>query len=171
MRILIAAALVLATATAASAQTACGGGLSAAHAAADSTAASVDAHPARADSSAAGPVAVRSLAAATAGEVRFNAQPRLRVALCGSVDSVHLLARRNLPTPVVTGTTYRNVYVAVEIFGRLNADCIARGITGTGTVAGAGAGEPRMDCASLHISGASTSTKATPPDTTRAPRR
>ncbi|HEX3533426.1 MAG TPA: hypothetical protein VHT23_04335, partial [Gemmatimonadaceae bacterium] len=37
----------------------------------------------------------------------------------------------NLPSPVVAGTTYRNVYVAVELVGRLNGECLAN-ILGVG---------------------------------------
>jgi hypothetical protein len=49
------------------------------------------------------------------------------VRLCGALgDSVHVIERRNLPDPVQPGTTYRDVYIAVEILGHLNADCIAR---------------------------------------------
>ena len=71
------------------------------------------------------------LASATAREIRFATQPRIVVRLCGGVlDSVKVVERRNLPDPVVPGTTYRDVYVAVEILGHLNADCIARSITG-----------------------------------------
>jgi hypothetical protein len=33
--------------------------------------------------------------------------------------------RDNLPSPVVPGTTYRNVYIAVELVGRINAECLA----------------------------------------------
>lgn len=69
--------------------------------------------------------AVTILASAAAREVRFGKQPRIRIRLCGGVmDSVRVLERRNLPDPVVAGTTYRDVYVAVEILGHLHADCI-----------------------------------------------
>src|SRR4051812_32224745 len=71
-------------------------------------------------------VAIRIFAEASAREVRFASQPQLHVRLAGGLDSVHVLERRNLPSPVVSGTTYKDVYVAVEIFGRINADCIAR---------------------------------------------
>jgi hypothetical protein len=114
-----------------------------------------------------GQVAVVIFAEATAGEVSFRSQPRLHVRLSGGLDSVHVLDRRNLPSPVVTGTTYRDVHVAVEIFGRVNAECIARTLTG-----GAAA-----DCASLELKGTSASprppgassstdstTRPTPPD-------
>src|SRR5262249_50303602 len=73
-----------------------------------------------------GPVDVVIFAAAQVGEIRFASQPSIHVRLCGGLDSVHVLERRNLPDPVVAGTTYRDVYVAVQIFGRLTADCIAR---------------------------------------------
>jgi hypothetical protein len=48
------------------------------------------------------------------------------------MDSVHVVERRNLPDPVVVGHTYRNVYVAVEIFGRVNADCIVETLVPAG---------------------------------------
>jgi hypothetical protein len=85
---------------------------------------------------AAGPVAATNaavviLAEAQAAEVTFAKQPQLSVRLCGGLDSVHVLERRNLPTPVVVGRTYRDVYVAVEIFGRVNADCITAALRST----------------------------------------
>lgn len=94
-------------------------------------------------------VAVVIFAEATAGAVTFASQPQLHVTLKGGLDSLHVLDRRNLPSPVVTGRTYRDVHVAVEIFGRVNADCIARTLTG----------QPANDCASLELRG----TRATPP--------
>jgi hypothetical protein len=73
-------------------------------------------------------------AAASAREVRFAAQPQITVRLCGALtDSVRVIERRNLPDPVQPGTTYRDVYIAVEIIGRLNAECLARRITGQPT--------------------------------------
>jgi hypothetical protein len=45
------------------------------------------------------------------------------------MDSLHVVERRNLPDPVVVGHTYRDVYVAVEIFGRLDAGCISATLT------------------------------------------
>ena len=73
-------------------------------------------------------------AAASAREVRFAAQPQISVRLCGAVtDSVRVIERRNLPDPVQPGTTYRDVFIAVEIIGRLNAECLARRITGQPT--------------------------------------
>lgn len=112
---------------------------------------------ARRDSSAAGEkVAVVIYAEASAREVRFEKQPTVRVRLDGALDSVHVVERRNLPSPVVAGTTYRNVFVAVEIFGRLNAECIANSLTG-------GA---KLDCAALELRG----TARPPSDTSRTPR-
>jgi hypothetical protein len=75
---------------------------------------------------------LRIITSVSADEIRFAAQPHVCVRLHGDakLDSVHVLARRNLATPVVSGTTYRNVYIAVEIIGRLNAECIAARITG-----------------------------------------
>jgi hypothetical protein len=84
-------------------------------------------------------------ASASAREVRFAAQPRIQVRLCGGVlDSVRVLERRNLPDPVQTGVTYRDVFVAVEILGHLNAQCLADRITG-------GAGQRGSACASIQV--------------------
>jgi hypothetical protein len=93
-------------------------------------------------------------ASASAREVRFAAQPQIVVRLCGGVtDSVRVVERRNLPERIQPGTTYRDVYVAVEILGHLNAQCVASRIG----VAPAGAtGDP---CASITVR-----------DTARAPR-
>jgi hypothetical protein len=79
------------------------------------------------------PIAIRLVAAVSAQEVQFARSPIVCVKLSGAaeLDSVHVLARRNLATPVVRGTTYRDVYIAVEVLGRLNADCISARITGT----------------------------------------
>lgn len=81
--------------------------------------------------------------AASAREVRFARQPTIRVRLCGAVaDSVRVVERRNLPDPVQPGTTYRDVFIAVEILGHLNAECLSRRITGQ---------EPSGVCASLGV--------------------
>ena len=86
-------------------------------------------------------------ASVSAREVRFASQPHLSVRLCGgTLDSVHVLERRNLPSPVVPGTTYRDVYVAVEILGHLTGSCIANGLTGGRAAPGASG-----LCASLGI--------------------
>jgi hypothetical protein len=66
----------------------------------------------------------------SAREVTFVKQPSLRVILAnGTVDSIRVIERRNLPDPVQPGVTYRDVYVAVEILGRLNAECLSARIT------------------------------------------
>ena len=70
-------------------------------------------------------------AAVQANEVRFASQPRVRVRLCWGGDTLRVVQRENLPSPVVAGTTYRNVYVAVELLGRLNAECLVDRIAGT----------------------------------------
>lgn len=68
-------------------------------------------------------------ASASARAVRFASPPRIVVRLNGAVsDSVHVIARRNLPERVQPGVTYRDVYIAVEIIGHLNAQCLARAI-------------------------------------------
>ncbi|HXT15747.1 MAG TPA: hypothetical protein VN706_08960 [Gemmatimonadaceae bacterium] len=122
------------------------------------------------DSNKAGPVDVVIFAAATAREVTFASQPDLRVRLCGGLDSIHVLERRNLPSPVVAGTTYRDVYVAVQIFGRLNADCITRTLTGRAPRDTANAKSSQLDCASLELHGTASPTRP-PADTGRPPRR
>lgn len=75
--------------------------------------------------------ALRLIASVQAEEVRFARQPKICVRLHGDaqLDSVRIVGRRNIQSPVVVGTTYRNVYVAVEILGHLNAQCIAARIT------------------------------------------
>jgi hypothetical protein len=90
--------------------------------------------------------------------VTFAKQPEIRVRLCGGLDSLHVVERRNLPNPVVAGRTYRDVYVAVEIFGRLNADCITAALTGTSSRPDS-TGQ-RNACASLEING----TRTKPPE-------
>jgi hypothetical protein len=66
-----------------------------------------------------------------ADEVRFAKQPNVRVRLCWGGDTLRVVQRDNLPSPIVPGTTYRNVYVAVELVGRLNGECLAN-ILGVG---------------------------------------
>jgi hypothetical protein len=63
-----------------------------------------------------------------ADEVRFASQPHVRVRLCWGGDTLRVVQRDNLPSPVVPGTTYRNVYIAVELIGRVNAECLANRI-------------------------------------------
>jgi hypothetical protein len=106
--------------------------------------------------------ALRLFAAVEADEVRFDKQPKICVTLRGDVrlDSVRVVGRRNLASPVVQGTTYRDVYVAVEILGHLNAECISARITGTTPN-----GPASATCASLGIrdSTAGQRTGAPPP--------
>ncbi|HEX6626623.1 MAG TPA: hypothetical protein VF105_01595 [Gemmatimonadaceae bacterium] len=71
---------------------------------------------------------VHLLVGVHADEVRFAKQPHLRVRLCWGGDTLRVVQRDNLPSPVVPGTTYRNVYVAVEIIGRVNAECLSNAI-------------------------------------------
>ncbi|HEX4683265.1 MAG TPA: hypothetical protein VH277_11165 [Gemmatimonadaceae bacterium] len=141
----------------------------------DSTVCPAPARPAAATRSSStasnAPVDVVIYAAATASEVRFATQPDLRVRLCGGLDSIHVIERRNLPSPVVVGTTYRDVYVAVQIFGRLNAECITRTLTGRAPTADSSrAPAARPDCASLELRGTAPGTRP-PADSGRPPRR
>lgn len=76
------------------------------------------------------PVAVVIQAEVSAREVRFNKQPTVRVTLAyGTVDSVRVIERHNLPDPVQSGVTYRDVRIAVEILGHINAQCLSARIT------------------------------------------
>jgi hypothetical protein len=72
-----------------------------------------------------GPADVLLLVGIHADEVRFGSQPHLRVRLCWGGDTLRVVQRDNLPSPIVPGTTYRNVYIAVELLGRVNAECLA----------------------------------------------
>ena len=103
--------------------------------------------------------ALRLFAAVQAEEVRFAQQPTICVTMRGDarLDSVRVLARRNLASPVVRGTTYRDVYVAVEILGHLDAECISSRITGAAAGAGTGA------CASLGVRDSASARRAGAP--------
>lgn len=81
--------------------------------------------PATTGTAAQRPLSIALIASAEAREIRFARQPRVRVRLCGGLDSVRVVERRNLPRPVVAGQAYRDVYIAVEILGRVNAECVA----------------------------------------------
>ena len=87
--------------------------------------------PPRTGAAAQGQPDLRIMASVSADEVTFAKQPRICVRLRGDarLDSVRVVGRRNITSPVVSGTTYRNVYVAVEILGHLDAACIASRIT------------------------------------------
>jgi hypothetical protein len=63
-----------------------------------------------------------------ADSVRFASQPHVRVRLCWGGDTVRVVQRDNLPSPIVPGTTYKNVYIALEVLGRVNAECLAETI-------------------------------------------
>lgn len=98
----------------------------------DSTARPQDTTRARGDSASfavggarSGPADVILLVGVHADEVRFASQPHVRVRLCWGGDTLRVVQRDNLPSPIVPGTTYRNVYIAVELIGRLNAQCLS----------------------------------------------
>jgi hypothetical protein len=93
-----------------------------------------------------------------ADEVRFATQPNVRVRLCWGGDTVRVVQRDNLPSPVVAGTTYRNVYVAVELVGRVNAECLSN-ILGVGNNSGA-SGAPTANSATTQLAGNSAGTCA-----------
>lgn len=68
---------------------------------------------------------VRLYARVRIAELRFATAPRAHVQAHGCVpsDTVRVLERRNLPSPVEPGVTYRDVEVAVEITTRLAVIC------------------------------------------------
>ena len=75
-------------------------------------------------------------------EVTFRTEPRATARVPGCVGPpVRVLERRNLPERVQAGATYRDVYIAVEIVGRVEAQCIAALAQGggPGTVLSGGA--------------------------------
>jgi hypothetical protein len=99
----------------------------------DSSARVADTTRSRADSASFGIGAARNGAADVmllvgvhADQVTFASQPHVRVRLCFGGDTLRVVQRDNLPSPVVPGTTYRNVYIAVELIGRVNAECLAQ---------------------------------------------
>jgi len=80
-----------------------------------------------------------------ADEVRFAKQPNVRVRLCWGGDTLRVVQRENIPSPVVAGTTYRNVYVAVELIGRLTGQCLSDAIgVGARQTQRAAAGQPAV---------------------------
>jgi hypothetical protein len=116
-----------------------------------------------------GPGDVILLVGVHADSVRFAAQPHVRVRLCWGGDTLRVVQRDNLPSPVVPGTTYRNVYIAVELVGRVNAECLADKI-GVGTSAGQNAARSNAaapvsasNCAFLGASAATGSQTSRPP--------
>jgi hypothetical protein len=105
--------------------------------------------------------------------VRFAKQPNVRVRLCWGGDTLRVIQRDNLPSPIVPGTTYRNVYVAVELVGRLNGECLAN-ILGVGgnppatrsqstNAQSSSAGNSVSDCAFLGGSAGTGAQSARPP--------
>jgi hypothetical protein len=81
--------------------------------------------PAAADSAARKPDLVIR-ATARAEEVRFRSEPEVQVRLTGCTDrnTSRVLERRNLPEPVRSGVIYRDVFIAVEILGYLDVECL-----------------------------------------------
>jgi hypothetical protein len=77
-------------------------------------------------------------ASVSIAELRFESDPAARVRVGGCPDGrgLRVVERRNLPERVQPGVTYRDVYVAVEIVGRLEAACIAA-LAGDAALAGA----------------------------------
>ena len=122
-----------------------------------------------------GPGDVILLVGIHADEVRFAKQPHVRVRLCWGGDTLRVVQRDNLPSPIVPGTTYRNVYIAVELVGRLNAECLAdklgvgnaspRNARQTDVAVGVaiGATTPASSCAFLGGSAATGAQNARPP--------
>jgi hypothetical protein len=110
-----------------------------------------------------------------ADEVRFAKQPNVRARLCWGGDTVRVVQRDNLPSPVVAGTTYRNVYVAVELVGRVNAECLSNMIgvgnssratasAGASGAASQSAGNSAGSCAFLGGSAGAGAQQSRPPN-------
>jgi hypothetical protein len=99
-------------------------------------------------------------AGAQIDQLRFNRQPNVRVRLCWGGDTLRVVSRQNLPTPVVAGTTYSNVYIAVELLGRLNAQCLADRI---GVGAGGSAARTRTNVANCGFLGGNAAAGAQTP--------
>jgi len=79
-------------------------------------------------------------ASVTADEVTFRNDPSASARVGGCAGpAVRVLERRNLPERVEPGATYRNVFIAVEIVGRLEASCIAALAGDAGLAAALGA--------------------------------
>lgn len=122
-----------------------------------------------------GPGDVILLVGLHADSVRFAAQPHVRVRLCWGGDTLRVVQRDNLPSPIVPGTTYRNVYIAVELVGRLNAECLADKLgvgstsslnarpTNAALASPTGAAIPASSCTFLGGSAASGAQNARPP--------
>jgi hypothetical protein len=76
-------------------------------------------------------------ASVTASEVTFRTQPDASARVTGCTGpAVRVLERRNLPERVQPGVTYRDVHIAVEIVGRVEAACLAA-LAGDGGLAAA----------------------------------
>lgn len=102
------------------------------------------------------------LVGVSADEVTFHSQPNASVRLCWGSDSLHIVERRNLPSPVVAGTTYRNVFIAAELRAFFDAECIAKsiGVSGDSTAAANAAG-----CAAIGL----TTARSQPTTASRPP--
>lgn len=98
-------------------------------------------------------------ASVSADELRFATQPAAGASVpgCAGVSPVRVTERRNLPERVQPGVTYRDVYVAVEIVGRLDARCIAALAAGAAQPLGSG------PCSILPASGTAGSAAAGQP--------
>lgn len=119
-----------------------------------------------------GPADVMLLVGVHADQVTFASQPHVRVRLCFGGDTLRVVQRDNLPSPVVPGTTYRNVYIAVELIGRVNAECLAQrlGVRSSAeaaqpnpTASAAGAPTSASQCAFLGGSAGTGAQNARPP--------
>lgn len=91
-------------------------------------------------------------ASVEAQRLQFRSQPQARIRFCwgeGRGDTLRVVERRNLPSPVVAGVTYRDVYVAVELLGHLNATCLLRELGIRNTAPGSVATSEAVVCATL----------------------
>jgi hypothetical protein len=103
------------------------------------------------------------LASIQASALTFHSQPRATVRFCwgnGQGDTLRVIERTNLPSPIVAGTTYRDVRISVEILGHLDAVCLLRDL-GIARRDGTAVGKP---CPSTPLQASGGVTPGTPPD-------
>jgi hypothetical protein len=102
------------------------------------------------------------IVAFSADELRFNSPPDARIRFCWGSDSLHVIERRNLPSPVVAGTTYRNVFIAAELRAYLNAECLSERL---GVSDSTPSSASNRSCGALRLNAAA-ARGTRPPDTT-----
>jgi hypothetical protein len=97
----------------------------------------------------------------SADEVHFNSAPKGSIRFCWGGDSLRVIERRNLPSPVVAGATYRNVYIAAELRAYLNPECLSRALGAAKPSPSAGSDST---CAALGLTTTSSPTSVSRPN-------